>query len=530
VSISKQLQESLESLAPSEAIRVDNVFARMPVHRIARRGHVSIRIIERETGGDGGRIRLYWKVDPNDKVGEPGPLAYRVDTIVVNRCLDEAGRPLPRILALGDLRPIARELGLGGDTNAVKQALKQNAFVGITAKLTYRDRHGNEQWIDNYFTRYNVIFRGGVVDGRHAECAYLVLNDPYYSVLNNSNQRPLDYDFLKRLSPGAQRFYELISPRMYAMFTRGWHYAEMAYSELCTYSTLTRLATRQRIQSQLARIHRVHLAEEYISGVKYADARDDSGGLDLLLRYYPGRKAIAEHLAFNGNIEKGPYRTTRGGMVVVGLADPKRASTASVARNTVPSESDGLAARLAIRFQELRHGASALPPTKSQLAAAMEILRRCESSQELADEAVGIAAELGRESADPAGFPSHMSGVLEGPFIELARAKVREAQEVHERDVARERSEGLQAAYVAAMEERAQRRLAALGHEATERVIDERLAPVLYEYRWYIAQQGWGPDRARVWATPRILRQYGHEGQPTYADWLADRRPEREAA
>src|SRR6185295_3054764 len=287
-----------------------------PVHRIARRGHVSIRIIERETGGDGGRIKLYWKVDPNDKVGEPGPLAYRVDTIVVNRCLDEAGRPLPRILSLGDLRPIARELGMGGDTNAVKQALKQNAFVGITAKLTYRDRHGNEQWIDNYFTRYNVIFRGGVVDGRHAECAYLVLNDPYYSVLNNSKPRPLDYDFLKRLSPGTQRFYELISPRMYAMFTRGWHYAEIAYSDLCTYSTLTRLATRRRIQSQLARIHRVHLAEKYISGVEYANAEGNGGGLDLLLRYYPGRKAIAEHLAFNGTIEKGPYRASRAEMVV----------------------------------------------------------------------------------------------------------------------------------------------------------------------------------------------------------------------
>jgi len=123
-----------------------------------------------------------------------------------------------------------------------------------------------------------------------------------------------------------------------------------------------------------------------------------------------------------------------------------------------------------------------------------------------------------------------MSGVLEGPFIELARTSVREAAEARERAAARERSKDLQAAYTAAMDERAQERLAALGQEATEQVIDGRLGPVLYEYRWYIVQQGWGPDRARAWAAPRILREYGHEGQPSYAEWVADRPAEREAA
>lgn len=513
---------------PSEAIRVDNVFTRMPVHRIAKKGHASIRIIERDATGNGGQIRLYWKVDPNDNVGEPGPLAYRVDTIVVNRFLDEAGRPLPRILPLGDLRPIARELGLGGDTNAVKRALKQNAFVGITAKLTYRDRHGNEQWIDNYFTRYNVIFRGGVVDGRHAECAYLVLNDPYYSVLNNSNPRPLDYEYLKRLPPAGQRFYELVSPRMYVMFTRGWRYAEIAYSDFCTYSTLSRHESRPRIQSQLARIHRPHLAAHYIRAVEYRSTLDKDGGADLLLRYYPGRKAIAEHLAFNGDIKKGPYRTKAAGLVVGHRFRGKRLSEGATTRNSAPSESVGAAERLAIRFEELRHGVQDHRPTPGQVGFARKILTRCDDDENLAERAIADAAEVGRRSDDPRrGFPAHISGVLDGPFIALARTRDLETKQ---RAADRDRDEELRAEYETAMEKRAQARLAALGDEAKRRIVDDRLDRVLDEYRWYIRQQRWHRAQAREWAAPRILGEHGREGQPTYAEWLAERRAGQRAA
>ena len=527
VSGSTQLQNSLEDFAPSETIRVDNVFARMPVHRIAKKGHANIRIIERDAEENGGQVRLYWKVDPNERGGEPGPLAYRIDRLVINRCLDEAGRPLPRILPLPDLRAIAREVGLGGDTNTVKRLLKQLAFVGITAKLTYRDRDGNEQRIDNHFTRYNVIFRGGVVNGRRAERGYLVLNDPFYSLLNNSHPRPMDYEYLKRLPPAAQRLYELISPRMYAMFRLGWNYAEIPYSELCLYTPLARHGNRQRIQSQLARIHRRHLAEQYISGVEYRNTTDRDGHMDLLLRYYPGRKAIAEHLAYNGTIKKGPYRATAGGLAPRHPIARKQAARGLRMRNSALSDGTGSPERLAIRFEELRHGIQDCKPSHGQVGYAQELLKRCDGDVELGLLAVSIAAQYGRESGEARGFPTHLSGVIAGPFIDLARAELKQRQEQKQRTAERQRDQILRREYEEAMEARAQERLAKLTDEEKRPVIEDRLERFLHDYRWLIRSREWDRSQAREWAVPRILKGYARESEPPFKQWLSARSGER---
>ena len=82
----------------------------LPIHQLAKRGQEEIRIVRRKVAG--GQVSLYWKVEPNLTAGRPGQLAYHLDTWVINRRLDELGRPVPRIFPIGDLRQIARELGL----------------------------------------------------------------------------------------------------------------------------------------------------------------------------------------------------------------------------------------------------------------------------------------------------------------------------------------------------------------------------------------------------------------------------------
>jgi hypothetical protein len=117
----------------------------------ARRGEEEIRVIRRDSKG--GQATLYWKVEPNARVGHPGQLAYRLDTWVIKRRLDQLPRPLPRLIRIGDLRQIARDLDLGGDTNAVKRAFEQNASAFIRAKLAYRSRDGREDTFEGYFIR-----------------------------------------------------------------------------------------------------------------------------------------------------------------------------------------------------------------------------------------------------------------------------------------------------------------------------------------------------------------------------------------
>ena len=61
------------------------------------------------------------------------------------------------------------------------------------------------------------MFTGEVLpDGRKADAVYIVLNDIFMQVINGAMTRPLDYDYLKSLSPAPQRFYELLSYQMYA--------------------------------------------------------------------------------------------------------------------------------------------------------------------------------------------------------------------------------------------------------------------------------------------------------------------------
>ena len=203
------------ALAPLNPIRIETALSRYPVHRLAKHGTIAINIRERNETGE---VSIRWEVTHNSKYGQPGPLAYKLDTLVINRRIEEARWPVPRILRLGSLREIIVELGFSNhDTEKVKKALHQNAFAGITAKIRYRQTDGTERTLEAAFTRYNVVFTGEELpDGRKADAVYIILSDIYMQVINGATTRPLDYDYLKGLPPAPQRFYELLSYQIYA--------------------------------------------------------------------------------------------------------------------------------------------------------------------------------------------------------------------------------------------------------------------------------------------------------------------------
>lgn len=73
--------EPLEIL-PQSTIRIETAFSRFPIHKLSRRGNISIEIREETTTGE---LKTRWEVDYPRKAGQPGPLAYKVDTLIVNR-------------------------------------------------------------------------------------------------------------------------------------------------------------------------------------------------------------------------------------------------------------------------------------------------------------------------------------------------------------------------------------------------------------------------------------------------------------
>ena len=286
-------------LSPLNTIRVETALSRWPVHRLARKGNIEISLQEGAKTGDS----MTWEVDYSKKHGQPGPLAYKLDTLLVNRRIEEARRPVPRMLKLGSLSDICRELNLsdsGKNRADIKNSLFQNAFAGITAKTRYRSADGTERTLEAAFTRYSVILTGEKLpDGRRADGVYIILNDVFIRVINGAMTRPLDYDYLKSLPPAPQRFYELLSYQMYAALKYDHPRAKLVYSEFCAHAPQTRHTAWEKVRSQMTKIHRLHKESGYIAKVDYQATTAPDGRPDWIMFYQPGSKAREEFKVFN---------------------------------------------------------------------------------------------------------------------------------------------------------------------------------------------------------------------------------------
>jgi hypothetical protein len=188
----------------------------------------------------------------------------------------------------------------GRQKSDLKKAFHQNAGAYIIAKLHYRSVDGTERVLEAGFTRYSVIFTGErLPNGETADAVYLLLNDPYLDVLNHAPVRPLDYDYLKILTPTAQRFYEIISYRIFAALKYRHPHAKLPYSDYCTFSAQQRYYDYDHFKKQMYKVHRPHLQSGYIKKVSYEAITDSENQPDWMMLYVPGIKAQTEYKTFN---------------------------------------------------------------------------------------------------------------------------------------------------------------------------------------------------------------------------------------
>src|SRR5579864_8923896 len=103
-----------------DIIRTETVLSKLPVHNLAKKGRVDIRILRTTSTGE---VELKWEVSYNERYGQARQLAYKLDTIVINQRIEEVGRPLPHRICLGSLNQIAQELGLAADHGTTSQHL-----------------------------------------------------------------------------------------------------------------------------------------------------------------------------------------------------------------------------------------------------------------------------------------------------------------------------------------------------------------------------------------------------------------------
>lgn len=280
-------------------IRVETALSRFPIHRLAKKGTISIDMLRLTQTG---QTDYQWKVSFNAEYGQPGPLAYKLDTLIINRLIDEARRPLPEMIKLGSLSDICRQLDMsdsGVNRAHVKNALLQDASAFIAATIEYRQRDGTVCSLEIADTRYGLVLTGKrLPDGTKADAVYIVLHPWFRNLQNQVELRPLDYDYLKALAEGSQRLYELLSFPMYGALINGGPRAKLIYSEYCLYAPQNRYYTFNQVKKQMYKVHLAHRESGYIAKVKYQEIIDREGLSDWEIFYTPGSRAFQEYQAF----------------------------------------------------------------------------------------------------------------------------------------------------------------------------------------------------------------------------------------
>jgi len=415
-------------LAPLTIIRTETVLSRLPIHNLAKKGSVQITITQKNAQGE---MELYWKVSPNIALGEPRQLAYKLDTLIINRRIDALGRPLPKVLRLDSFKQMCTNLDMtaSGRTNGkLKQAFHANAGAYIIAKLRYTATDGTERTLEAGFTRYSVVFTGErLPDGTKADAVYLVLNEPYWEVLNSAPTRPLDYDYLKALTPAAQRCYELLSYKLFAALKYQYPHAKLLYSDYCTFSAQQRYADYPHVKKQMYKVHKPHLASGYLESVRYEATTDEDGRPDWVMTYVPGPKARAEYAAFNARPRQRPA-----------LPAPQRAEPAAVPATPSPAADDALttqAPALVQHFHQRFHGMPDVVPSAQELTQARTLITQygLDQARHLVDFSVTAAQDTDYR-------PQTFGGILQytaRALTDYAQAHERAAAEVREREAQR---------------------------------------------------------------------------------------------
>lgn len=295
-----------EELAKVIPIRIETTLTRYPFHRIAKKVNVQIKQVRKNQRG---KTETTWEVR-----NPPGPLAYKLDTIIINRRIDEMRNrgEVRQLFKLGSLRDMCDELDInpnGKATNSIKEALKENALAGITAKIEFTGWDGIERTFEFTTTRYTVIFTGEKLpNGSRADSIYIELHPRYHEMLRHSKTRPLDYEYLRRLPPSAQRLYELLSFTIFGTLKHNRPIAQMLYSDFCKSAPLTRYSDWNKVRPQMWKIHKPHIDNKYIESVEFEESLDEEGNSDWIMKYTPGTKAKHEFREFSKKNLQGARR------------------------------------------------------------------------------------------------------------------------------------------------------------------------------------------------------------------------------
>jgi len=269
-------------------------------------------------GTDSAGRPIRWKVTPNrDKeIGAPSIKAHEVWVKLIKPGIDEArkqnGGELPAIIPLGSVRECLRVLGwgIGGwEHERFLQCIRQMCFAACDADFwlptTETDDSGKPllRRIKGSFSRMTLYAIGSthvtqeeLQSGKFSfdfdleDTVYIQLHPIEVEIQRYQLQRPVDNEYLFSVSPAARRWYELLQSSFFGVTNnRGPGFCDVRYSwYIERHHTLTRQSERWQVAKQMNKLIKDHKAFGYVSRVEYLEAREPDGGVDFIIRYWPG--------------------------------------------------------------------------------------------------------------------------------------------------------------------------------------------------------------------------------------------------
>jgi hypothetical protein len=144
----------IEAAKKGEVVKVNFVrvetteLRKYPMHLLQSQGSDAKEIVIRDTDANGKEI-IRWRVLFTSPEGSPGALAYRIDRLIIDKCL-EAHREVPSVLRLGTLNEICDALDIdrtGHNTKNIQTALMQLYGTEIDCDSESTVRFKRFQWI-----------------------------------------------------------------------------------------------------------------------------------------------------------------------------------------------------------------------------------------------------------------------------------------------------------------------------------------------------------------------------------------------
>jgi hypothetical protein len=282
---------------PVQFIRVaETTIRKYPMHMLQGKWSNAKEIEVSDRDPHGNELVRYhaWFTAPE---GVPGPLAYRVERLVIDRAIEQqtVGGDPPTFVRLGTLPEICDALGLcrsGKNMKDIRDALYQLMGTAIAINVVGGDS------LPRFYRFPGVTLTGKErSDGSRADAVYVELSALYRELIKRAKTRPLDYDYLRDLAPAAARLYEIISSRIFAALNLGsaTPEARILYSHFIELSGLKRYRLQWEMTKQMKRLDEPHFASGYISGVSYRPRVDRDGEPDWMMAYTPGPKARREY-------------------------------------------------------------------------------------------------------------------------------------------------------------------------------------------------------------------------------------------